>query len=129
MLLDGTYAMEIQIGKTLFKDIFVLKGSASSIDLNFFNGQIEGHITVPGVFSSPLSGTALCDSDEKKCELKFEIVAHEKGQDFKVFYHAQIPEMAFNAIRAGELQPILQGVARLENGEILGDFKAHRYES
>nr|WP_295904923.1 hypothetical protein [uncultured Bdellovibrio sp.] len=123
--LDGSYQMQLTIGEHLFLDQMELKGQQSPLHLNHFDGNIEGTITVPGIFSSPLVGEAQCSRRTSSCELQFEIVAVEAGKSYKVIYKAQLTPENFNKVRHGEA-PVLTGSAYLESGELLGNFIATR---
>ena len=123
--LDGIYEMEIQIGDTLFKDILELHGVDAAYNMPPFKGPITGSITVPGIFTSPLTGKAQCIIWSGICAVNFEIVAHENDQDFKVIYVGTFPHQ----LGSPDSAPlVLIGTARLENGDLLGNFKATRHE-
>ncbi len=118
--MDGTYEMEIKIGETLFKDTVVLKGKSSEITLGYFNGEIEGSVSVTNSFTAPLTGTASCDRRGMGCYLEFEITAHENGKDFKVKYVGHLTNY-FKFLNAIE-DPKFEGKAFLEDGSELGSY-------
>lgn len=122
--LNGRYTMEIQIDEKKFADQLELAGIDSSIHLQNFNGKISGLVTVPGMFSASLTGSAICSSTNSACRLHFEIVASENGQQFKVRYEAELTGTNYqDALSKGKL-PLLRGIAYLENGQVLGAFSA-----
>ncbi|WP_413944308.1 hypothetical protein [Bdellovibrio sp. HCB-162] len=123
--LDGNYQMKLTIGEHLFLDQMKLKGQQSPLHLYRFNGNIVGTITVPGIFSSPLNGTAQCSRKTSSCNLQFEILAVEGGRSYKVIYKAQMAPENFKKALHGET-PVLTGSAYLESGELLGNFIATR---
>ncbi|QDK37560.1 hypothetical protein [Bdellovibrio sp. NC01] len=124
-ILDGHYAVEMQIGQRLFHDEMNLQG-ASPIALRNFTGAISGNIVVPGVFESPLEGQAVCSEANLSCELEFTILVNEGGEPYKVRYVAEIHGEDY--IRAATLkaEPVLRGSAYLEDGKLMGTFTATR---
>lgn len=121
--MDGTYEMEIKIGETLFKDIIVLKGGNAEITLGYFNGDIEGSVSVANSFTAPLIGKASCDRWGMSCYLEFEILAHENGKDFKVKYVGHLSNY-FKVLNAIE-NPKFEGKAYLADGSELGSYVAN----
>ena len=122
--LNGSYEMEIEIGSRTFIDKLQLAGVDGPIGLKEFSGKVTGEITVPGLFTAPLTGTAKCSSETTSCQIKFEITATEGGQQFLVRYEAEISGQDYqNAVSGNEL-PQLRGTAFLEDGRVLGNFSA-----
>lgn len=107
----ATYDVKLQIGNTLHHDILVLNSGSG------LRGPLSGTFTVPGVFTSDLSGSFHCHPWNGFCLLHFEIIARENGQEFKVRFQASAP-----IFEQGELT----GEAHLENGQLLGTFTANR---
>jgi hypothetical protein len=124
VILDGTYEVLMQIGDTLYHDEMVLQGASGPINPVDFYGDLKGQITVPNAFTAPLIGNGFCTPWVGHCNFKFEIVAHEGNQDYKVFYEAQIKPRDYGKIVRGEMNPQMSGTAKLENGEVLGTFTA-----
>ena len=124
--LDGVYDMNIQIGHQMFTDIFVLRGKKRAITLSSFDGDLEGSVTVPNLFSSTLSGQGTCSLWGAFCVLAFDIVAHEYGQNFNVHYKAQVIREDYLKMFNGKLAYTIRGTAYLDNDQVLGDFVAVR---
>lgn len=115
-LFSGTYDMKIQIGEREFHDVLVLESDSGHVHPIAYAGKLTGTVTVPGVFSSPLTGSVRCHPWSAMCVLNFEIIARENGREFKVRYQGA----------AGYEERDFTGRAFLENGEVLGDFTATR---
>ena len=125
--LDGRFEMTITIGEKTYVDFLNLNGKDAPIRMSSFGGQIIGSITVPGNFESPLQGQGRCTLWGSFCEFQFEIVAHENGIDFKVIYKADFARSDYIRFLNGEVHQVsLTGTAYLENGNVLGTFKAIR---
>jgi len=118
-VLNGKYSIKATFGDQVFMDEMVLKGVDQVIDKYFFDGRIEGSLTVPDIFSSPLIGSAKCFPFGSFCNLKFVIIAFEKGRYYNVFYNAQLTvENYFK-------EPlVLTGTVSVEDGKTLGTFEA-----
>lgn len=119
--LAGTYQMEIKIGERQFTDILVLKGERN---LPIFQqaGPVYGSLEVPGVFVADLTGKYSCSGPWGGiCKLNFTILARENGQEFIVNYEASLANY-YGALSGAPA--ILEGTAKLENGELLGNFTA-----
>lgn len=106
-----TYDVKLRIGDTLHHDVLVLKGGPG------FRGPLSGTFTVPGVFTSDLTGTFHCHPWNGYCQLQFEIIAREHGSEFKVLFRASTPMFE---------EQELTGEAHLEDGTLLGSFTATR---
>lgn len=124
-LLTGRYNMVIKIGDKVFHDELILSGTGSTYIFGY-KGPLSGSLTVPGVFSSPLTGRASCSAWSLSCNISFEIVAVENGQSFKVLYAATIGKETDNI--GDTVTPFLVGTATLENGKFLGNFFAYKRE-
>ena len=123
-VLDGHYRMDLKIGDRVFVDQLDLRGEGQPLSLRSFVGPIAGLVTVPGIFSSALTGQGQCSEKTSSCTFDFVIVAHEGGQDYKVLYHAELtPENYLKAL-SGKNPPVLSGAASLEDGQVLGPFEA-----
>jgi hypothetical protein len=122
--LDGKYAVELKIGDRTYLDQMELKGQDRPIQMTFFRGPIIGTMTVPGAFSSPISGEGYCSAWMASCQLDFDIEAHEQGQMYKVHYRAETQMDNYLNVSSQTTFPILTGTATLENGELLGTFVA-----
>ena len=122
--LDGKYLMELKIGDRIFIDHLDLQGMEGAIHLRTFNGGIAGAITVPGIFTAPLSGQANCSESSSSCELNFVINAYEGGKYYKVFYQAELTNENYLRALSGKFPPVLTGTASLEDGQLLGPFEA-----
>lgn len=110
---DTVYDMHIRIGNTDFQDVLLLRGASSNIIT--YRGPLRGSITVPGVFTSELSGRAHCHPWNGVCALSFEIMARENGREFLVRYRASMSSSSDSEIT---------GSAYLEDGSLLGNFTA-----
>ena len=105
--LNGSYDVQTQIGDRLFHDQLQLVVSPE--------GGLSGTLTVTGVFSAEVSGAI--QTENESAVLYFSILAHENNQDFKVNYRAEVTTT----------EPVvLTGQARLENGDLLGNFTAYQ---
>lgn len=122
--LDGTYDVDMKIGDRHIQDRMVLYGVNGPIRINFFDGEIGGVIIVPEVFSAPIQGSGYCSLWASRCVFKFEITARENGKEFRVFYEATLTENLFNLALGNSQSVTLAGVAKLENGEVLGTYTA-----
>ena len=120
--LSGKYVMEIDINGKVFEDNLEMQGVKIPMSL-FGAGKIKGTLTVPDIFSSPLTGTYACSMWVNKCRVNFEILAVENGKEYKVYYDAALEARDFIEVMNGH-PAILTGKARLENGSLLGTFKA-----
>ncbi len=124
--LDGNYEVHLKVGDRIFLDQMEIKGKDGEIKLQSFHGSITGTMTVPGNFTSPLSGEGHCSEKDSLCELDFDIDAHEQGQAYKVHYQAKIQGAHYQKVVADEATPVLTGTATLEDGQLLGTFEATR---
>ena len=110
--LDGFYEMKLTIGDKVFIDELHLLGESRPLDYEF-SGNIIGSVSVPGVFTAPLYGTATCSHMwANECLLVFKITATENDKNFKVYYEAKI-DIALQT---------LKGEAYLDNRTLLGSF-------
>jgi hypothetical protein len=123
-VLNGNYEMEIRIGAKTFIDLLELVGVDGPINLQGFDGKVSGVITVPDVFSAPLTGTANCSAIRSSCQLEFEIIALENGHQFKVRYEASLAGADYQNALSGAALPLLHGTAFLEDERVLGLFSA-----
>ena len=125
--LDGEYDMEIRINNKIFHDRVIIQGAAHSLKMDL-NGafDIKGSVEVVNGFLAPLVGKATCFKDwlGSTCQINFEITATENGQKFKVRYFGEFPFRTYQAIKSFKIEPSFEGSAELENGKILGNFKA-----
>ena len=126
--LDGHYTMDLVIQNKVFHDQFILSGLNGPIDMRTFGGPLAGSITVPGVFSAPLTGNGNCSLWGSFCNFNFSIVAKENGQEFNVFYKIQLSHQVYLDILTGKSPVTFEGDAFLDNQQPLGHFKAVRNE-
>lgn len=125
---DGAYLMKLKIGDRIFEDQLTIKAENEEavISVNSYNGSIAGELIVPGTFTSPVIGQAVCVKFESQCKLKFEITANENGQSYKVFYEASVAGHDYHLIRHSCVKPHFSGQATLEDGSVLGTFLAEQ---
>lgn len=127
--LDGEYDMQLRISNKLFHDKVVIQGVPDSILLSENgNFEITGTVEVQNSFIAPLSGHATCfgQSTLRACQVNFEITAKENGQEFLVQYFGQLSARSYLDTLNFKIEPVLEGQAKLENGNPLGAFKAIR---
>ncbi len=122
--LSGSYKMLLKIGDRIFEDQLELNSPEGPIKMIGFLGKINGSVTVPGVFSSPLHGEASCSFWESFCEFNFNIIAHENGQDFSVYYQGQLAVDDYLNTINHQVPIILTGKAYLAENKLLGTFIA-----
>lgn len=125
-VLDGHYSMKLKVGDKIFDDEMEFRGADRPIRLRDGGGRVQGSITVPGVFTSPLEGHGFCSTWGSQCHLIFTIVAREQGQTYKVRYEALLEIDNYLKVLNQGHQPILTGSAYFENGQVLGTFEAIR---
>lgn len=127
-MLDGAYVMKLKIGDKIFEDQLSIKAEQPerTIDVTSYNGGLIGELTVPGMFTSPVNGKAICLNFESLCKLNFEITANENGQSYKVFYEGSVTGRDYHLIRHGRIKPHFSGQATLEDGRVLGAFVAEQ---
>ncbi|KYG69829.1 hypothetical protein AZI85_16445 [Bdellovibrio bacteriovorus] len=125
-VLDGHYSMKLKIGEMIFDDELDLKGSQAPIRLQGYEDAIQGLIKVPGIFESPLEGTAHCSSVSSECALDFTIIATENGGSYKVRYKAHLDSESYLKVVQENKPPVLNGAAYYEDGKLLGTFEATR---
>ena len=123
-VLDGQYKINMQIGSQSYVDMMEIHGKKSPALLKSFGGEIGGTLTVPGAFTSGLSGEAKCTMWGGFCELHFQIVAQEQGKYYRVYYQAILPLKNYNAALLNGKPVVLSGSAYLEDGQLLGTFQA-----
>lgn len=118
-VLDGKYSIKSTFGDQIFMDEMDLKGVDGPIGKYTFYGRVEGSLTVPEAFTSPLIGSAQCFPFGSFCNLKFVIIAFEKNRYYNVFYNAQLTvENYFK-------EPlVLTGTVSVEDGKTIGTFEA-----
>jgi hypothetical protein len=125
--IEGKYDMTINIGGKTFVDILDLKAYDSPINMATFGGNITGSIEVVGVFKSDLKGSGFCSLWGAICEFKFEITAHENGEDTKVFYVMSMAREDYLKFFQNQTSIIkFHGTAKLGDGTVLGNFEATR---
>lgn len=123
--LDGYYEMTMIIGEKSYAHFLELKGKDTPIDMTSFNGQITGSIATPGNCKSTVLGFGYCTLWNPSCYFQFETVANVNGADFKVIYKADFAKPDYLNFIMGEVQHVnLTGTAYLEDGKVLGTFKA-----
>lgn len=122
--LDGQYAVNLKIGDHTFRDEMELKAVSGLISLEAFSGSIAGTMTVPGVFSVPLTGMAHCESQKSSCQVQFTIQAKEGGQTYNVHYRAELSGDNYTKAIGGQTPPVLTGSAFLDDGGVMGNFEA-----
>ena len=125
---EGTYDMKLSIGDRAFNDVMELKGEFNRLDMLSADYDVLGQITVPNVFTAPLKGTLSSNVAYKLAYLRFSIVARENGQEFNVFYEADINFSDYDKILRHEMPVTFYGNAYLDNRKLLGPFKAVKRE-
>lgn len=121
--LDGRYDMVIEIKGKIFHDILEIRGKDKPIIREGFFGPIEGSLTVPNAFTSPLTGRASCSAWIFQCSLTFSIIADENGQTYKVNYKGR--SRLTNERGEHIAKPaVITGEAYLEDDSLLGKFTA-----
>jgi len=86
--IDGIYKMDVWIGATLYTDLLQLKtqkGSASGAPLS-------GTVTLPTIFTAPLTGDYHYDAKAKNGKITFEINTAERGKALKVRYEGTLSQ-------------------------------------
>lgn len=123
-VLDGDYRVELTIDGKVFVDFMTLKGKDGAIAIDDFGGDITGTMTVPGMFTSPLTGEGYCTNWGFHCTFDFSIEANENGKTYVVKYTATMGAKDFRAYARGQAPAILTGTAALEDGKVLGTYIA-----
>lgn len=105
--LEGKWVLHTYIGKKLFEDQLALERQPE--------GELEGHLSVPGGFTAPVENLKARDN----LRFSFEIEPDEGNGTFRVFYQAEFDPK----------DEVFVGFARLENGDLIGGFVAQRPKS
>jgi hypothetical protein len=111
---ETIYRATIDIGGRKFHDLIAIDNLPK--DNPPGDHQISGTFTVPGVFTVPTKGFFVgCLNGVEVCKplLNIDIEAVENGNKFKVFYRMELSED----------HSTLTGLARLENGSVLGPIE------
>jgi hypothetical protein len=124
--LDGKYTINMKIGNHSFVDEMEIQGQPGPILLKSYGGDITGNLTVPGAFTSGLTGNAKCTMWGGFCELQFQIMANEQNQSYRVYYQATLPLKNYNDSLVHGKPVVLSGSAYLEDGKLLGQFQAFK---
>jgi hypothetical protein len=112
----GHYEMQLKVGEKVFHDLVDIKVEADS---DFRKSKLSGVLTVPGVFTSPLTGSSQYIPWNFAHYFSFEITAVENGQSYKVFYTGELKDdFMVNTPKT------MTGEARLEDKSLLGTFIA-----
>lgn len=123
-VLDGDYRVELTIGGKVFIDHMTLQGKEGPITLRDSSGDIVGTMIVPGMFTSPITGSGYCTDWGFTCHLSFSIVANENGKTYKVNYTADVDSHTYRNYQLNKGPLIITGTATLEDGSLLGDYVA-----
>lgn len=132
--LDGIYDVELTVGDKVFHDVLEMHGKdGTSIPIKFGRTEVEGTMTVPGVFVAPIKGsiTFRITWPGTFASIQFDLVAVEGGQPYNVYYTGSVGGNKTNTIDdliEGTSPAVIKGTASVdgENGTKtpIGSFKA-----
>lgn len=135
IVISGKYEMKLQINDTQFVDYltfncyFSWSNACFNVLLEPQTTSIRGQLEVPNIFTAPLRrGIIKITDNPRKVSIEFEILAKENGQEFKVYYKAEIPDSLHEDISTGKIPPTFKGIALLDDNKKLGDFTAVKIE-